>query len=874
MTQAQALKQRLLQWLRLPPAWVWDVLILAAGVWLIGALLGWRFLFSGNWPTGGDGASHTFYLWLYGRELLSHGQVTGWVPEVFGGLSFLSYYFPFAFIAIVGLGQLMGEAQAIKLGMFAAAMLLPGAAWLASTRWLKLPRSVALWGVMACLGFLLHEQNSIWGGNLLSTLAGEFTQSYGVLLCLVTLMAWQRCVASGKGWHWVALLEAATGFSNGFALLVTGFATGAFLFDRPHVWRNLRLLLLGHGLAFFMLAGWLWPLFEMHAITIPNDALFEVENWKELLPFPQAVLLALGCFGLAGHALIRAVPTWRLALPWSDALEACLRQAFFMGNAALLSALGFLAAADLGLANIRFFPFVWLFGGIACAWLWGSLLWRLGQALPPIWRWGWPTLNAGLFLAFATVLSLNINQAMDWALWNHSGLQAKPQWQQLSRLFPGLQGDLKSPRLLFEHDPANHDLGSTRTLEALPMFLGGRPVLEGLYMESALLSPAIYQLQSEVSRHPSSPLARFPSGSLDLDQAARHMRFLWANEVLVRHPETVQAFARSPHFEEISQAEPFRVYKLKSFDTHLVDVVDLPLRWLPKAQWMEHSHAWFRSPRMFGQFLPVYSDQPAPALVPAPAGTQVQDFRMSRQSIAWRTDAVGSPHLVRMAWHPKWHLTSPGSLFLAAPGFMLVVPQGPEVRLEFGSTRVGTWGAWASGLAFGAWLLLLLQPLWRGRKSSVVGAAAGAHWPASGLSWRGGSWLWPVLVLCLSVYVGQRHPERSYTQAWDLYRAGDVAQAAQQFDQAYQDRKSKAKKEEALFWSAKAHEQTQRLDLAAERYQMLVDQFHGYWVPEALFTLAQLADKQNKPELAAASRARLVKEYPNDPWTQKLGPRN
>jgi hypothetical protein len=84
-----------------------------------------------------------------------------------------------------------------------------------------------------------------------------------------------------------------------------------------------------------------------------------------------------------------------------------------------------------------------------------------------------------------------------------------------------MSGNLWSPRLAFEHDPDNNDIGSTRVLEALPMFLNHRPVLEGLYMETALLGLAIYQLQSEISVRPSSPLVRFPSGSLDPQFAAR-----------------------------------------------------------------------------------------------------------------------------------------------------------------------------------------------------------------------------------------------------------------------------------------------------------------------------------------------------------------
>jgi hypothetical protein len=78
---------------------------------------------------------------------------------------------------------------------------------------------------------------------------------------------------------------------------------------------------------------------------------------------------------------------------------------------------------------------------------------------------------------------VTIEEAPRWARWNFQGAEHKPLWGILTGLFPSMEGDLFTPRLVFEHDPENQALGSTRALEALPMELGGRPVLEGLYME-------------------------------------------------------------------------------------------------------------------------------------------------------------------------------------------------------------------------------------------------------------------------------------------------------------------------------------------------------------------------------------------------------
>lgn len=834
-----------------------DTAVVLGFTLLVSATLGLQMMWSANLPTGGDVASHLLYAWLYSHELLPHGQVTAWMPEVFAGLPFLSYYFPLPFIVIALLSSILPFGIAMKNGMFLAAMLLPGAVWIGGVRLLAIPRAVAIWAALAVTGFIFHEQNSIWGGNLLSTLAGEFAYSYGMFFSTLTLMAWLRVIQSGRGWWLAALLEAATGFSHGFALLLTGFATSAFLFERQHFLRNLRLLALGHGLAFFLLAGWLWPMLEMHQYTIPNDALFEIDNWRDFFPASLWPVLAAGLTGLLGWTALRRLFAARIDLSAEKNVTCTLYAAGFFAMSALLAAVGFVLGGWIGLADIRFFPFVWLFGAIACGLGFGLFWHQVSLRLASLSRAGWHLLSLAATLAFMVWVGQNIKAAPDWGLWNHSGLETKPQWQQLQHLFPVLSGRMDNPRLLFEHDPDNNDLGSTRTLEALPMFLGGRPVLEGLYMESALISPAIYQLQSEVSARPSSPLARFPSASLDPEMAAAHMQFLFANEVLLRSNIARQALASSAEFELAAEILPFSVYRLKNFSPHLVDLVDRPIRWLPRAGWMEESYRWFRSRERFPRELPVFNDtDEIPAIRPAPAQTKITNLQMSRAQITWHTEAPGAAHLLRVSWHPRWRLASRGKLYLAAPGFMLVVPEEAEVRLEYGHTQLG-WTAMAFTLLATICLFLLI----RQRSASQVASAPPRH------PWRKEVMLWPLLLIAVGLWGISHNSKGLYTKAWTLARANRPAEAATAFQRAFKHRRSEAQREEALFWAAKSWEQAQRPDLALPLYRLLVADYHGYWLPESLYTLANLTEAKAEADTA---RQRLLKEFPKDRWAQQM----
>ncbi len=852
--------------------WIADLLFTLASAGLIASILGVGFLNSSNWPTGGDAASHLLYAKLYADDLLWSGEVLPWMPEVFGGMPFLSYYFPLPFMVMAVLSKFTGLAVAFKWGSFLAAMLLPGAVFAASRRWFGFAWPAALFGALGALAFLVHEQNSIWGGNLLSTLAGEFAYSYGMLFAVLAMLAWARAINRQRGWLGAALLEAACGFSHGFPLLIVGFSSFLLLLDcgggpdrLARLKRSFFMLMAGHILAFALLGGWLWPMLEMHRLTIPNDGSFPLANWRDLLPATLWPVLGGGVLGLQ----LLVLPAVRRG--WSDSQRRAL---CYLIGAAGLAAVFFLAGDRLGVADIRFFPLVWLLGAIACGWL-------LGQALTGVCNIGGEAVGgsrgmvaARLLLAGAAGLGLlgwlgqHVQKAPDWGLWNHSGLDAKPQWHNLSQLFPAMQGDLWSPRLTFEHDPANSDIGSTRSLEALPMFLNHRPVLEGLYMESALLGPAIYQLQSEISARPSSPLVRFPSGSLDPQFAASHMNFLHADSALLRSDKAKAALEASGLFDKVAEASPFALYRLKHFDSSLAQVVTQPLQVRPTQDWMQDAFAWFRTRSRFDAWLPVYGADPSLKAHAGPA-PQVREVSLERDKMVFETSAIGSPHLIKMAYHPRWHLVSQGSLHVAGPGFMLVVPQEKEIRLEYGHTLTGKLGMAATVAALLASALLL----WRGRRRQAVAGIATAQDATFPSGWR--RWMAPLaagwLALALAgLYAGIYSPERVYQLGWEAMNTNRYATAALQFRQAYHLRKPPAKKEEALFWMAKSSELAGQREEAKAGYRELIDTYHGFWVPESLYTYILLEREDGRPEPTLPYAQRLREEYPNNPWTDKL----
>lgn len=863
----------------------WVALWFAA---LVASLLHPNLLNADTLPTGGDTASHVLYAKIFQEELLTQGRLTGWMPEVFAGFPVMSYYFPLPFMAAAGIGQWIGFASGLKWAMVLPSLLLPGTVFAISRHAMRLPNTAAWCAALGSLAFLLHEQNAIWGGNLLSVLAGEFAYSWGMWIGLMAWTAWWHAIRQANtagAWILPAVLEALTGLCHGYSLLWVGSASCLLVLSGKDFRTTATCLVKGHLAAFALLGGWLWPLLEMHRYTIPNDATTPLDTWSDLLPEALWPVVVAGGIGLCWLAVSRrfsaTTSSNRESIP-AAAIQKHQGTLWFAALSSLWAVCASVGAERVGLLDVRFLPLAWIVGAISCGWFFGLALHRIGT---PAARFAF---GIAALCALMAWLAPRVKTAPSWAQWNHSGLEVKPQWQVLSGLFPAMTGALNSPRLLFEHDPSNEDLGSTRVLESLPMFLGGRPVLEGLYMESALLGPAIYQLQSEVSIRPSSPLVRFPSGELDPEMAAIHMTMLNTSQVLLRSKVAVQRLTDSGLFEVQAASGSFTLLGLKGFSDALVDATPRAWSIKPQAGWMLDSYRWFRSARQMHESWPVYAnedlklnrlieatpssnDPPTSSVTPnRDRGSHVKAVELSRHRLRFQTEEVGKPHLIRMAYHPRWKLKTDGRLLLAAPGFMLVVPEEKTVELVYGTTLIGRLGEFAS-LTTLAVLVLGLKRRARtlkDRKLDSIEAQSKVQPSAGtpGTGWRAGA----VAMASVTALLIATSPGIAYHDGWEAFRAGKFSDAAASFHKAYEGRRSLAGKEEALFWSAKAAHAAGEPHVALQRYTQLTREHYGHWVAESLHEIVALAHRQGDSPTGAAARKRLLEEFPRSTWSRKV----
>ena len=338
-------------------------------------------LVSSSTITGGDTGAH-LALPAYLRSLGDPFGLTPWYPGWFAGMPAYTYYFVLPDVLALWASYVINAAVAFKLATILGSLLLPVGAYLLG-RLFRAPRPVPAALAMATLPFLFDASFTIDGGNLFSTMAGEYAFSLSLALALVTIGQFARGVRTGRG-YWLAALGLAGTLlahvlpffwvvaASGVVLVVEWFARHGWV--DPHeprpvgdAGRPLRFVvgagLLGAGLT----AWWLLPFATSQAYT--DSMGYSNVNVSSL----HAIFSALGWYTSTGApagdrwVIVAAALGAVVAVLWRDRLGVTLTAL------TALSLLAFVVDPQSVIWNQRLVPF-----------------WFIGIHLLAGWLIGWP----------------------------------------------------------------------------------------------------------------------------------------------------------------------------------------------------------------------------------------------------------------------------------------------------------------------------------------------------------------------------------------------------------------------------------------------------------------------------------------------------
>ena len=687
-------------------------------------------LLTNTTPAGGDTGAHVWGPDYLRHHLLPNGRITGWAPDWYDGFPAYHFYFPLPALMVVFLDLVLPYGVALKLITVLGVVTLPLAAYafgrLAGMRFPGPP----LLAVVA-VPFLFDRSFTIYGGNIASTLAGEFSFSISLSFALLFLGVVARGIDTGRNRVLAGVLLAVTGLCHLLPTIFAVVGAALLLMLRPG---KSRLKFLAGILALGALLAGFWSFPFLMRLQYANNMGWEklTEYSKNL--FPTGMRWWLPILAATG-AVCALVYRRRVGL-------------FLVGMAAISGAL-FIVAPPSRLWNARVLPFwyicLYLLAGVALAEI-GPALGRVFARDPDhpssfaarftpvagaLAVWMFVGLPLGVLPSWlpkpATADSSYID---DWAKWNYSGYERKeayPEYKKVVDMMDQVGKTNGCGRTHWEYESGQDRFGTPMALMLLPFWTHGCiGSMEGLYFESSASVPYHFLNAAELSKAPSNPQRDLPYTSLDVEAGVRHLQMMGTRYYLVFSPDATEQAEKSPNLDLVSVADNWRVYQVK--DSEIV----APLAFQPavlsgggkgERGWLDVSAQWYMDDeshdvplaqsgpeewqrvkvhavptdsKVFGTDVTV--DQPERIPVEP---VKVSNIRTSDNRISFDVDKVGSPVLVKASYFPNWKAWGAEGPWRVTPNLMVVIPNSTHVTIKYGWTTpdVIGWLMSLSGIA-------------------------------------------------------------------------------------------------------------------------------------------------------------------------------
>lgn len=649
-------------------------------------------LLLGTTTAGGDTATHNYPAEYMHDYLLPHWKIIGWCPGWYAGFPLFQFYFPLPFVLMSVLAPFLTIEVAFKIVTVLGTFMLPACALIAM-KLMGFRFPIPALAASFTLPFLFMEANSMWGGNIPSTLAGEFSFSFSLAVTLVFLGLMYRGINakssvesknSKKFMLHNAVLFAAVILSHLYTMLFAGLASLFFLIKRNNreIVKKFLYLFKTYGLSLLLVAFWLLPLVARLEYTTTYNYVWRIDDWKEV--FPEILMpfyaIAIISFGYAA---------WK-----RDS------RILFIAFSILAAFLLYSFAHQIGLVDIRFVPFIQFLPLLIAAYGIGKLLEAIFDkaASGKAGRILQISLPIVVLIAVMFWVSNHVNYIGFWIKWNYEGFESKSMWDVYLAVNKFLQGSPNDPRVVYEHSPLHDSAGSLRAYENLPLF-SGRSTLEGLYMQSTPTSPFVFYIQSQVSEVSSCPLPGYSCTTMDVTRAVPRLQMFNVKDIIARTDSVIKAlYADNENYIHVKSISPYEIFELQGENSYVTVPKYEPV-FFETEDWKTTAYEWFKDDRaidvhlVFDQALKnrlhIASDlNSLPRTKSVDADNCVIKEHVDNEEVQFSTTCVGKPHIIKISYYPSWQVEGADGVYLVSPSFMLVYPTQENVRLYYGKTLI------------------------------------------------------------------------------------------------------------------------------------------------------------------------------------------
>jgi hypothetical protein len=721
-------------------SWVGAIVALACMAFVFSQLQP-GLLFAHTTPAGGDMGAHVWGPAYIRDHLLSHGRITGWTPDWYAGFPAFQFYMLPPALLILVINTVLPYGVAFKLVTVLGVVTLPLAAYVMG-RLFRLPFPGPPLLAIATVPFLFDRTWTIYGGNIASTLAGEYSFSISLSLALVFFGVLARGLETGRHRGLAAVLLALVILCHAipaFFAVVGGTILVLLRLDRRRILYAAPVLALGCALTAF----WSIP-FVLRRGYLTDMGWEKLEGYREaLLPDATRWVLVLALIGV-----VLALAFW-------------IRLGAFFGILGALCALGFWldAAAPFHIWNARLLPFFYLSlymlaavgvsevvrsiavivdghvdtrrriaeaGGTVLALVAVLVVVALPLRVLP----GGHIASDGSYKWMS--ISTHDDSFVDsWAIWNYSGYERKaayPEYRAIVTTMAKLGQTDGCGRAHWEYEGDLNRYGTPMALMLLPFWTDGCiGSMEGLYFESSGTTPFHFLDASETSTAPSNPVRDLPDrpmpySGFDLDKGVTHLQLMGVKYYMAFSAQAIAAADKHPDLKLVASSPPWKVYEVADSDM-VAPLENQPavLKGMQNANpaWQKDAVAWYTNPAALDVLLAPsgpkawqridHGEDPERRALPR---TKVTNLHEGDLDIDFDVDRVGQPILVKTSYFPNWKVKGADGPYRVTPNLMVVVPTSKHVSLSYGYTSVEYLGYGVTLLALiGLVLVIRLGPM-------------------------------------------------------------------------------------------------------------------------------------------------------------------
>ncbi len=703
-------------------------------------------------PSGGDMGAHV-YAPAYLRDvLLPSGRIGGWSNDWFAGFPLFYFYFPLPSLVIVLFDVFLPYGVAFKLVTVMGLLATPPAVYF-MTRAFRFNRMVSAIAGSSAAVFVFMESFTIYGGNVASTLAGEFSYSWSFALGFVYLGLLVRIVEGERDLISRAVVVFALAALSHILTIIMLVVCSALLFIRKRAAGPVVTTWVWAGL----LAGF-WAIPLLWRLPLSTDmAWTPLSRWEEIFPIELWILIPFATVGVVwalrrnGNVLplagLTLLPLLYYPLPnvLPDLLPSIFedgRWKFWNGRMLPYWYFGVVYFAALAIGSlvsgwVRRLPehsprgvvriVLAVVGALAVyqtsandelpGWVAIVVAVVFVTVIAATFAWSGPVKTASVVSSTtAAVLALGalagVTFVDGWARWNYSGYEGKETFGEYQAFMNSVEG-LPDGRYQWEFNSELNRYGTTMSLMLIPFWVGqGHQSMEGLFFESSLTVPFHFLNQAEMSLAPSRPVPGLAYNTFDFERGIPHLQ-LYGVDYYVSFTEEAQEKAIGDvRLTEIDRSGPFTIFEVG--DSDLVDIAtfepsvydpargereafgDVALEWYDSIGTLDR---WFVEDGP-ADWLRVPDAESVSAAERLDVSGSVSNIEIGDDWLSFDTDAVGIPHLVKISYFPNWVAEGAAGPYRAAPSLMVVVPTQEHVELRFGRS-------WIEFVGFGATLVAL-----------------------------------------------------------------------------------------------------------------------------------------------------------------------